>query len=159
MSGLRPPYQGMQGPSGLLYMQRGTPPAMGLSTRQLGREQTVGSPNRVGRAKVSAQKRQQRREGETEKIKKMFMGCLIGAVASGSPTLEEVRQGLWQRLTAGDRQRCGNLRMAISSSTGSQWRCTYRSRDRHKGRVGTMKSNGDTLYRLTEQQTERKGPR
>ena len=32
----------------------------------------------------------------------MLMGYLIGEVTSASPILEEVRQGIWQRLTTGD---------------------------------------------------------
>ena len=41
-------------------------------------------------------------KGEAEAIKSTLMGCLIGEITGGSPNLEEVQQGIWQKLSAGD---------------------------------------------------------
>ena len=102
MSGMRPPSQRMPRPSDLLHMQRGRPPSMGMSTRYLGGEQIEGSHHVDDRAKGSPETRRTERRREAKTIRNSLMGCLIGDISRGSLTLEEVQQGLWQRLPAGD---------------------------------------------------------
>ena len=103
MSDIRPPHQGMPRPSGLLHMLRGWPSTMGLSTGYLGGKQTEESHLKGCRAEDPPETWDSKEEkGEAETNSTLVDG-LIGEITSDSPKLVEIQQGLWQKLSAGDR--------------------------------------------------------